>query len=241
VQLVHTLGLYAAWGAGHVALAPWPGARRAWRRRMFRLWGRWTCAALGVRREVVGTPPRAGSFVVCNHLSYLDIPLLASVLGPVFVSKSEIAAWPLFGFLSRSMGTIYVERGRKRQLPDAVREIARALAAGDSVVLFPEGTSTKGERVLEFRPSLLAPAAEGGIDVIGASISYRTPPGDPPASESVCWWGGMEFVPHVAAFLHTSAVHARVAFAGEPVSDRDRKALAEKLWRVVSGQFVPVA
>lgn len=233
--------VHFVWLAVHLALALAPAARRRWRRVVFRAWGRVVCPILGVRLEVHGEPPPRPFFLVCNHLSYLDIPLLASRLGARFVSKADVADWPVVGRLARSMGTIFVERERKRRLLGVNDELERALAEGEGVVLFPEGTSTRGDEVRRFRPSLLEPAARGAHPVHCASLSYGTGPGDPPASLAVCWWGGMEFVPHVCALLRLSRIEARIDFAPETVRDPDRKLLAEKSWLEVREHFRPVA
>lgn len=235
-----TIGLYLVWGGGHLTLALAPSRRAPWRRRIFRLWARGVCWGLAVRLTVVGEPPRGGAFVVTNHLSYLDIPVLASQMPTVFVSKSEVADWPLIGRGARAMGTVFLARERKRELPAVNRQIEAALAAGDGVVVFPEGTSTKGDQVLAFRPSLLAPAAEAGLAVRSAVLRYETCPGDPPASLSVCWWGDMPFTPHVSVLLSLKRIDARLEFAPETHCDPDRKRLAEKLWGAVNSRFRPI-
>ncbi len=236
-----TLALYLVWTIGHlIASAVAPRLRAPWRRRVFRVWGRGVCFGLGVRLSVVGEPPRDGVFLVSNHLSYLDIPLLASQMPAVFVSKSEVADWPLIGRCARAMGTIFLVRARKRELPDVNRQIESALAAGDGVVVFPEGTSTKGDQVLPFRPSLLAPAAEAELPVRAATLRYETKPTDTPASLSVCWWGDMPFGPHVAELLRLDSIDAQLEFHPEPLADRDRKRLAEKLWGAVNSRFRPI-
>jgi 1-acyl-sn-glycerol-3-phosphate acyltransferase len=235
-----TASLYLIWLAVHLILSYAPGPQARWRRATFRFWGRRVCRALGVRLTVLGEPPTAGALVVSNHLSYLDIPLLASLLPTVFVSKSEVAGWPLIGRGARAMGTIFLVRERKRELPEINRQIASALARGDGVVVFPEGTSTKGEAVLPFRPSLLAPAAEAGWPVRCAVLRYETLPGDPPASTSVCWWGDMAFTPHIAELLRLERIEAQLEFLPETHSDPDRKRLAEKLWGAVNSRFRPI-
>lgn len=209
--------------------------RRSWRRYIKRNWCAAVCRALAVRVEVVGEPPRQPCFLVSNHLSYLDIPVLGSLVDTVFVSKAEVARWPGVGLLATRADTIYVDRERKRRLPEVNARIRDVLAHGDGVVVFPEGTSTGGERVLPFRPSLLASAAELGLEVRCAGLAYASGPGDPPASESVCWWRDMPFGPHVLGLLRLSGIRARVVFPSEAVRSSDRKELAERLWRCVAG------
>jgi len=104
-------------------------------------------------------------------------------------------------------------------------------------VLFPEGTSSGGDAVLRFRPALLEAAARAELPVHCAAIAYRTPPGAPPASEVVCWWRDMPFVPHVWNLLALPRFEARLCFAEETVCEPDRKLLAERLQRMVERQL----
>lgn len=236
-----TLGLWLVWLAGNALLAGSPARRDAWRRSLFRTWGRWLLRAVRAELTVVGAAPAAPAMLVANHLSYLDVPVLAACLPPVFVSKAEVADWPLIGRMSRAMGTVFVQRQAKRELPAVNRAIADALERGDAVAVFPEGTSTAGARVAPFRPPLLAEAAERGLAVHYASLRYETLPGDPPASTAVCWWGDMTFAPHVLGLLALRGIRAQVVFGDQPIQDRNRKLLAEKLWHAVERVFIPIA
>ena len=236
--LAVTTAWYLLLEAGWLLLTLDPGRaerRRRWRQFVKRRWCAAVCRALAVRVEVVGNPPSEPGLLVSNHLSYLDIPVLGSLVDTVFVSKAEVAGWPGMGHLATRGGTIYVERHRKRSLPEVNARIRAALAGGDGVVLFPEGTSTGGDTVLPFRPSLLAPAAELDLPVRSVGLVYATGPEDPPASECVCWWRDMPFGPHVLRLLRLSGIRARVAFAPGAEQGTDRKELAERLWRRVHG------
>lgn len=204
------------------------------RRRVMRRWCAGVCRALAVRVEVRGTPPSEPGLLVCNHLGYLDIPVLGAHADTIFVSKSEVADWPVIGRLATLGGTIYVERAAKRRLPAVNEQIRSALARGDGVVVFPEGTSSGGDEVLPFRASLLAPAEELGLEVRAAGLSYVTAADDPPARESVCWWGDMDFGPHVLGLLALREIRATVTFVPRPVRAGNRKELAQTLRETVS-------
>jgi 1-acyl-sn-glycerol-3-phosphate acyltransferase len=236
-----TLGIWLTWLTGNALLWRSPRPRAAWRRSMFRLWGRSILRAVGAELTVVGAPPAAPGMLVANHLSYLDVPVLAACLPPVFVSKAEVRHWPAIGRMSRAMGTVFVQRERKRELPAINRAIAATLAQGDSIAVFPEGTSTNGSRVAPFRAPLLAEAARGGLPVHYATLRYETLTGDPPASTAVCWWGDMQFAPHVLELLGLRGIRAQVVVGADPVLDQNRKLLAEKLWRAVDQIFIPIA
>ena len=236
-----TLCLYLAWLAGHLTLVFARERRPRWRRRVMRRWCAAMCRALAVEVRVAGSAPGGGALLVCNHLSYLDIVVIGSALDTVFVSKAEIADWPGIGFLAREFGTIFLARSRKRELPGINEQIARALAGGEGVVVFPEGTSTKGADVLAFRPSLLAPAAAANIPVHWAALTYAVPAGEPRASDSVCWWGEAAFLPHVRGLLQLRAIEARLDFGPQALSSADRKQLAESLRLAVQSRFRPMA
>jgi 1-acyl-sn-glycerol-3-phosphate acyltransferase len=208
---------------------------------LFRFWARAVLRGLRVELAVSGSPPAAPGLVVANHLSYLDIPVLAACFPAVFVSKAEVRRWPLIGLMSQTMGTVFVRREQKRDLPQTNAAIAAALARGDSVVLFPEGTSTQGSRVAPFRAPLLADAARSGLPVHYASLRYATEAGDPPASRAVCWWGDMPFAPHALELFGLRRISAQVSFGDAPIQEGNRKLLAEKLWHAVEGLFIPVA
>lgn len=234
-----TAGLWGLWGLGlPVALA----LRRpvAWRHAILHSWGRSGCRLLGVRVTTHGRLPTGPFLLASNHLSYLDILVLASQLRCAFVSKAEVAGWPVLGAMARSMGTLFVERERKRGLAPLVAVMRARLAAGEALVLFPEGTSTRGAEVLPFRPSLLEPAAALGLPVHACALGYATPAGEPPAWESVAWWGAMTFPPHFFRLCALRRIDARVAFAEDPSSSSDRKRLARDLEARVRACFQPM-
>jgi len=231
---------YGLWWGGHLALCFAPRARQRWRRWIMRRWCRALCAAFAVRVELVGAPPPRASLLVANHLSYLDVLVLGAHVDAAFVSKAEIAHWPLIGRLARDFDTLFLVRERRRDLPAMNAQIARALGKGIGVVIFPEGTSHRGDTVHEFRPSLLAPAAEDGLEVWAACLGYRTAPGDPPASTHVCWWGDAPFGPHARALVRLRGIEARIEFLPRPERHPDRKELASRLRAAVLERFVPV-
>jgi 1-acyl-sn-glycerol-3-phosphate acyltransferase len=210
------------------------------RRFIFRRWAKATAALLGVKIDAQGRPPRGAFFLVSNHLSYLDIVVLAALTDCVFIAKSEVARWPVIGLLSRGMNTIFIDREKRRDTARANALIERRLAKGQGVVLFAEGTSTEGARVLPFKSALLEQAARAGFAVSYAALSYRAPEGQSPAHLSVCWWGEMTFFKHLFELLHLSEIQALVRFGSEGILEENRKRLARKLHRAVSREFIPV-
>jgi 1-acyl-sn-glycerol-3-phosphate acyltransferase len=226
---------------GTLLTAPWPRTRVRWRGSVFKTWSRLLLAVLGVEVETVGEPPDLPFFMVSNHLSYLDIPVLASRVGVVFISKSEIARWPLVGLVCKIANTIFIDREARRDIPRVMQLIHRELNLGAGIILFPEGTSSKGSSVLPFRTSLLEVAARSAMPVSIAALSYDLPEGGTSAHQVVCWWGGMPFEAHLLKLLAVRRIHAKVVFSDQQLHDTDRKQLALRLHRALLENFEPTA
>ena len=234
-----TGAFYLSWILGTGILMPWARAKRRWRDRHFGGWARAVLRLLAVDVTLEGQPPKAPFVLVSNHLGYLDVVVLASCLDAVFVAKSEVAGWPVIGHLARSMGTLFIDRGSRRDIPRVVELMENRFEAGRGIVFFPEGTSTEGLAVGRFKPGLLEGAAAGYFPVHYASLAYWAAPGDESARTSICWWGDMEFGSHLWKLAGLTRSRVRVAFADEPIRRRDRKELAEELRRGVLELFVP--
>jgi 1-acyl-sn-glycerol-3-phosphate acyltransferase len=148
------------------------------RRVRIRKWSRKLLRILRVELRVQGELLHPNVQVVANHVSWLDIFALHAI-GPVrFIAKSEIARWPLIGKLVHGVGTLFVERTRRRDTHRVNREVAEALAAGDIVAVFPEGTVTDGSKVLPFKGSLLQPIVDAGGRIQPVAIAYRDAGGE---------------------------------------------------------------
>jgi 1-acyl-sn-glycerol-3-phosphate acyltransferase len=229
-------------GAKRIA-ARWSGAPAPddrWRTRIFQRWARCVTAILRMRVEVRGEPPEPPFFLVSNHLGYIDIILLASQVPCVFVAKAGISRWPVVGRLCRSVGTVFIERKAKRDIPRVMERIDALLAGGSGLIVFPEGTSSRGERVERFKPALLESPVRLGIPVSYASLWYATPAGSPPADLAICWWGGATFGPHALGVLKLPGFRAGVTFGREPIRGEERKVLAARLQSAVERLFRPV-
>ena len=211
-----------------------------WSGWIFRTWSRAILRIMGARVEVAGPPPDAPFFMVSNHLSYVDIAVLASQLDCVFVAKAEIAGWPVFGTLCKTVGTIFVDRTSKRDIRRVSDLMQRTMKRGKGIVLFPEGTSSEGATVMKFKPALLEPAASAEMPVVTVTLTYRTPPATDPARLAVCWWGDMTFARHVMALFRHPGFVARVSFGENAFSNNNRKILAGELWEDVRSRFEPV-
>jgi 1-acyl-sn-glycerol-3-phosphate acyltransferase len=231
-----TLGLYSAWFIGR----PFIPNKVYWRQLAFGLWTKSFVRISGMDIEIVGRVPHPPFFLVCNHLSYVDIAALRAAVCGVFVAKAEIQSWFLAGRIVRDMGVIFIDRTNRRDIPRAGAQIIERLNAGEGVIVFPEGTSTKGDDVLPFNSSFLEFAARTDLPVSYASITYRTPEGEPSASDMVCWWEDISFVAHMVRLFRLRRFTATITFGEEPVLNVDRKALATELRTRVRETFVPV-
>jgi 1-acyl-sn-glycerol-3-phosphate acyltransferase len=205
---------------------------RAARRRVFRTWARAMTRITGMQIRVEGAAPAAPFLLVSNHLSYVDIVVLAAHLDCVFVAKRDVRSWPFLGLIIERMDTIFIDRTNRRDVVRVNEQIDRALQSGDGVVLFAEGTSTPGSRVLPLKPSLLEIAARANFPVSHASITYSDP--------KVCWYADMTFAGHFFNLLKIPRYNATLVFGDEPVQETDRKRLAARLHQRIEEKFTPV-
>lgn len=204
------------------------------------LFHRTACALIGVRITQVGERSRENPvLLLSNHASWLDISVLGAVAPVVFVAKSEVANWPVFGWLAKLQRTIFVERERRHKTGDAARAMGDRLLGGDVVVLFPEGTSSDGIRILPFRSALIGAVHHtigdqthhDRVTVQPVSIAYVRYGGVPVGRalrDKVAWYGETELVPHLMNMLASGAVDVTVSW-GEPVGygmNADRKRIA---------------
>ncbi|MFB7274402.1 lysophospholipid acyltransferase family protein [Streptomyces sp. NPDC056244] len=154
----------------------------AHRDRLTRLWTRTLIRAFGLRVRIVGepAPPRGtGMLVVSNHISWLDIPLLAAVFPGRMLAKKEIRGWPVMGAMATLGGTIFVERERLRALPGTVRTLATAMDEGSRVVVFPEACTWCGKDHGRFTTAVFQAAMDADADVRPVRLTYRGPDGEP--------------------------------------------------------------
>jgi 1-acyl-sn-glycerol-3-phosphate acyltransferase len=197
--------------------------------------GRWSRRLLyiaGVHVRSDGTAP-AGGLVVMNHISWLDIFVLNSVAPSRFVSKSEVARWPLVGYLCTRSGTVYIERGRKRAARLANEAIRTALAGGERVAVFPEGTTSHGDHVMHFHAALLQPAIDTGGQAHPATLRYTNRKGE--ATRAPSYVGDQSLLASIWELLSERHIVAHLSF-GTPVATAGlhRRALADLLHDAVS-------
>ncbi|MGK2741882.1 lysophospholipid acyltransferase family protein [Tepidicaulis sp. LMO-SS28] len=194
---------------------------------------RWLCRLIGIRVHVKGALYDDGPCLMAsNHVSWLDIPVLSSAMACSFVAKKEVGAWPFFGTLARLQQTVFVERDRRAKVGEQRNEIYARVAGGDRLVLFPEGTSGDGNRVLPFKSALMSVAEMGLGDetesqpvvVQPVSIAYTKLSGLPMTRRFrpfFAWYGDMELFPHLWEAFSLGPIDVVVAFH-EPVTLTER-------------------
>lgn len=197
----------------------------------------------GIRLKVHGQPHADTALFAVNHASYLDIPILgAAVPGGVFVAKSEVADWPLFGFLARLSRTIFISRTGT----DAARQrglLAERMNRGDSLLLFPEGTSTNGAHVRPFKSTLFAALedVDRAASVQPVTIAFSRRKNGAALSQAerelFTWFGDMTLAPHLINVFGISGIEVDVVFHApiHVTQETERKQLAQACWDEVSG------
>jgi 1-acyl-sn-glycerol-3-phosphate acyltransferase len=210
-------------------------------RRLPILYHRLVCALLGVRRTVIGRPASARPLlVVANHISWLDIPVIGAEAPVSFVARHEVAGWPVIGWFAKLQRSVFVNRTRRTDTARVNAEIAGRLRAGDAIVLFAEGTSSDGSRVLPFRSSILGAAREalregaGTVWVQPLAIVYTHSHGlplDRRLRPRIAWYGAMDLGPHLWGLLKSGRIDVTLVW-GEPVGfgpGAERKAVTQGL------------
>jgi 1-acyl-sn-glycerol-3-phosphate acyltransferase len=229
LYLVWTLSLMPVQGLG-LALG------RPWTRTFPAFYHRWCCRILGFDIRVIGSPTsRRPALLVCNHVSYADITILGSLIAGSFVAKTEVARWPLFGWLAKLQRTVFVDR-RMRSTASQRDAMTARLAAGDALILFPEGTSSDGNHILPFKSALFGAAeAMQAIEPVAiqpVSVAYTRLDGIPLGRllrPYFAWYGTAGLAPHLWSMIGLGTVEVVVEF--HPVTYfadcGSRKALAQ--------------
>ncbi|MCO4843711.1 MAG: 1-acyl-sn-glycerol-3-phosphate acyltransferase [Yoonia sp.] len=209
------------------------GVRRPWTPHITQFVCRNAFRILGMGFERQGSPMSGAGAVVANHSSWLDIFALNASKRVYFVSKSEVAKWPGIGWLARATGTVFIVRDRK-QATSQIAVFKERLMAGHKLLFFPEGTSTDGQLVLPFKPTLFAaffdPALKDAMQLQAVTLKYAAPAGADPRFYG--WWGDMDFGPHLLSTLAAPRQGKVTVIYHTPVkltNYADRKVLAKSL------------
>lgn len=221
------------------AIVTWrfPGLDVASREAEIARWARGVLRALGVRIEAAGSPAGAGTLFAANHVSWLDILAIHAVAPQAcFVSKAVVRDWPLVGRLASAAGTLYLERERKRDAFRLVGQIGAALAAGGSVAVFPEGTTTDGQALLPFHGNLLQAAIDVGARV--QPVALRFADVGSPISRAVEFVGTTTLRRSVWQVAAAERLWVRVSFlAPLTTSGADRRTLSHSVQHAIASRL----
>lgn len=217
---------------------PWLAyARRA---ALKQAWSRWLLRALGVvlpdapavREQLMGGEARWG-LVVANHVSFLDVFVINAAMPLGFVAKREVADWPLIGWLTARTDNLFIERGQRRAAHLTQARMAGQLAAGRNLALFPEGTTTRGDRVLPFHSALLESAIVAQVPVICLALAYEDATGAPTARPAYA--GDDSLADCLWRIVSSPAVVARLEVAACLSSaDGERRHLAHRAHQCIA-------
>ena len=234
-RILGVVGMVARglWLAGLVM----PRRDLAGRRAIMQRWSVQMLRRLGVEVRVSGTAHPGAVLMVANHVSWLDIPALhASAPQARFVSKADIAHWPLLGRLARAGGTLFIERERKRDALRVVHEVADALKRADAVAVFPEGTTGAGYEVLPFHANLLQAAIVTATVVQPIALRYSEP--GHAVSVAAQYTGDTTLGESLMKVCRARGLVVEVRFLpAEPVGELDRRALAQRLHDRISDEL----
>ncbi|HZT87055.1 MAG TPA: lysophospholipid acyltransferase family protein [Stellaceae bacterium] len=212
------LATYLLWTAALMPVQAFSLVLNApWVHGLPRFYHRCCCRILGFRVTQIGEPMRARpALYVSNHVSYTDITVVGSLIQGSFIAKAEVAGWPLFGWLAKLQRSVFIDR-QVRSLAAQRAEISRRLAAADALILFPEGTSGDGNRLLPFKSALFA-VLEGGPTDVGVqpvSVAYTRLDGLPMGRALrpfFAWYGDMTMPPHLWRLLGLGIVEVVIEF-----------------------------
>ena len=226
----------------HFMLRAWPNGARE----LPHLYHRVVARLIGIRIERFGTLARERPLLlVVNHVSWADIVILSAVAPVSFIAKAEMITWPIFGWLARAQRTVFVDRTDRKRASEQADRISRRLEAGDVMVLFPEGTTSDGTRVLPFNASLFAAAGNvirrGKVDAVlvqPVALRYARLQGmamDRRGMRRVGWPGRVPLMPHLPDTIREGGLDVHVSF-GEPIrydADANRKHVSREAFRTI--------
>jgi 1-acyl-sn-glycerol-3-phosphate acyltransferase len=192
----------------------YPRAGVSRRREITAWWSRRMLDILAIRLHCEGDIPRVdgtGALIAANHVSWVDIFAISAARPTRFVAKSEIRDWPIAGWIVERAGTIFVHRARRHDTGRINALVHEAIGNGDCIGLFPEGTTTEGDRLLRFHSSLFEPAVANGARVFPVALRYEHPDGS--HLRAAAYVGELSFVQSLALVIRTPSTRARVSFA----------------------------
>lgn len=203
--------------------------------RAIQLWSHRVLAACGLRLQTYGKLPERdrGQMMICNHISWLDIMAINAAFPGRFVAKDDVAKWPLIGYLATQAQTVYVARNRGTgNNQSKIVHVTEALQNGDTVTLFPEGTSTEGRDILPFKTSFFQAPHEAGVPIIPVLCRYPNADGSSP-NPSMAYYGDISLWQSICMIARQPKGVAELHFLEPIAAEADRRQSAETVQRLL--------
>jgi len=195
-------------------------------------WAKGVLFGFGVRVVRKGPLPPRGAFISSNHLSHLDILVLASLYPTNFVAKAEVSKWPVMGWLSKLGATVFIDRNNRNDTPRVIQRVSDLMSAGVTMTVFVEGYCGDGTKLLPFKRSLFKVPASGGHPVVPMALYYD--------SADAPWVGEISLIAHIFRMM-SRRLNTVTVCIGEPIHSDDRRELAFSAEAKAKELFVPSA
>jgi 1-acyl-sn-glycerol-3-phosphate acyltransferase len=221
-----------------ILICIFPFSKERTKKRHIQRWSKQLLAIFRLKHRVLNAellPRRGGYLIAANHISWIDIASIQSFLPCRFVAKSEVADWPVFGWMAEQIGTVFIRRESKRHGKEIANQL-ETLLPNEPICIFPEGTSTAGDRVLAFRPNLFESAAQTQVQTFPMTIRYLDQENQ--YSDATAFIGEMTLIDSIIKMLRAKSITVELIFAPSPASDLDRKALAQYCEEQVRSQIL---
>ncbi|TAK90647.1 MAG: 1-acyl-sn-glycerol-3-phosphate acyltransferase [Burkholderiaceae bacterium] len=215
----------------------------SWRHAVTRWWSRDTVTVSNARIVVRGAPPleAQGCMLLFNHISWLDIPVINSIVPTRFVAKAELRRWPLVGRLCAASDTLFIERGRRHAVHQVMHLLKEAMQAGARVGIFPEGTTSAGDMLLPFHANLMQAALEAGVPVIPVALRYFDRHGQ--VTRTPAYFGEMNIFQSLVQVLSAEKMVVEITFLAPIIvtAETTRHEVAQHAHAAISASlgFVP--
>jgi 1-acyl-sn-glycerol-3-phosphate acyltransferase len=197
------------------------GFSHRWVYSVFQFWKRAMRIVLNIHVVQEGPVPHGAAVIMANHRSYLDVVMIPSKTPVVFVAKQSVKRWPIVGWGGDAMKTIWVNRNDEHSRKRTRKRILERLEEGQSIIIFPEGTTSVGPDVLPFKPGMFYAVAASPIAIVPVAIEYKNP--------NMAWVGQDTFIPHFLREFGAPKTEVKVGF-GEPMQGDDGEKLKEQVY-----------
>lgn len=219
--------IYHTFRGVFIIIVIFPFANEKTKKRHIQRWSQQLLKIFKLRLKVSHAellPKNGGYLIAANHVSWIDIASIHSFMPCRFVAKSEVADWPVFGWMAEQVGTVFIRRDNKRHGKEIAKQLEELLP-NEPICIFPEGTSTAGDQVLPFRPNLFESAAQTQVKTFPMTIRYLNQ--DHQYSDATAFIGEMTLVDSITKMLRAKSITVELIFAPSPAINLDRKALAQ--------------